>query len=69
VKSFNPPPYFAGLPVGYSACPASPRGYTEIMTMRITKQQSIGGVSALDARKLLRRYDKMREMRDRRNNP
>jgi hypothetical protein len=27
------------------------------MTMRITKDQKIGGVSAIDARKLLRKYD------------
>jgi hypothetical protein len=27
------------------------------MTMRITKHQKIGGVSAIDARKLLRKYD------------
>jgi predicted nucleotidyltransferase len=49
-----------------SGCPHSPslvisvttrsREYTETMTMRITKQQKIGGVSALDTRKLLRKY-------------
>jgi hypothetical protein len=31
--------------------------YTETMTMRITKHQKICGVSAIDARKLLRKYD------------